>query len=74
MSESKNLSAFADAAGTVGAENPCRKRTFKVCLCEAVSCEHGMVIYMGALTYVIGSLKVMGSKGNTDETKYYRAN
>ena len=29
---------------------------------SVVECEHGMVIYMGALTYVIGPLKVMGSK------------
>lgn len=40
----------------------------------AKRCRVSRVIYMGALTYVIGSLKVMGSKGNTDETKYYRAN
>ena len=39
-----------------------------------IECEHGMVIYMGALTYVIGPLKVMGSKGSTDGTNYYRTN
>lgn len=39
-----------------------------------VECEHGMVIYMGALTYVIGPLKVMGSKGSTDGTNYYGTN
>ena len=41
---------------------------------SVVECEHGMVIYMGALTYVIGPLKVMGSKGSTDGTNYYRTN
>ena len=41
---------------------------------SVVECEHGMVIYMGTLTYVIGPLKVMGSKGSTDGTNYYRTN
>ena len=41
---------------------------------SVVECEHGMVIYMGALTYVIGPLKVMGSKGSTDGTNYYGTN